>query len=61
MKLGNLLYRRNVETMERLQYPEKTTSILRSGTEQITEGKCNQPARAAYPYNVNYKKNMVTP
>ena len=57
MKLGILPYRRNVKTTECLQYPEQTTSILStSGTEQITEDKYNQPVKAAYPNNVNYKR-----
>jgi len=48
--------------MEYLQYPEQTTFILsRSGTKQITEGKCSQPARAAYPYNINYKREYGDP
>ena len=62
MKLGILLYRRNVKTMECLQYPQQTTTIIsQSGKEQITEGKCNQPVKAAYPNNVNYKKEYADP
>jgi len=57
MKLGVPLYRKNVKTMECLQYPEQTTAILsRSGTKQITGVKSSQTARAAYPYNINNKR-----
>jgi len=56
-KLGVLLYRRNVKIREFLQYPEQTASMLStSGTKQIKEGKCSQPATAAYPNNRNYKR-----
>jgi len=43
--------------MEYLQYPEQTASMLStSGTKQIKEGKCSQPATAAYCNNRNYKR-----
>jgi hypothetical protein len=62
MKLSILLYRRIVKTRECLQHPEQTAPILsRSGTKQITEGKCSQPARAAYCYNINYKRDYGDP
>jgi len=61
-KLGILLYRRNVKIRECLQYPEQTASILsRSGTKHIKEGKCSQPARAAYPNNRNDKSEDGDP
>jgi len=48
MKIGILLYRRNVKIRECLGYPEQTASILgTTGTKQIKEGKCIQPATAA--------------
>jgi len=57
MKLSVLLYRRNVKSREYLQYPEQTASILStSGTKQIKEGKCSQPARAAYPKKKELQK-----
>ena len=61
-KLSILLYRRSVNPMGCLQYPEQTTSTpSRSGTKQITEGRCNQPATAAYPNNVNYIREYGDP
>ena len=61
-KLGIFFYRRNAKTVECLQYPEQTTSILsRSGTKEIAEGNCSQPARAAYPSNINYKRECGDP
>jgi len=62
MKLGILLYRRNVKIRKCLQYREQTAFILsRSGTRQITEERCSQPARAAYCNNRNYKREDGEP